>query len=237
VNRQRLIDYSYFFKGEYNKIINAIRNNIDVPRAPDLKCITIFDNEYPKILFNLKCPPLVLYYEGNLELLKKDAIGIVGSRIPCEYASNMTALLSSHYKDKVIVSGLAKGIDAIAHKNAKLTIGVLGCGINYYYPYENKKLIDDMKSSQLVISEYPDKTIPYAHHFPFRNRIIACLANELYVMQTSEKSGTLSTVNEALELGRQIKVLPFGIDEKLGKYNNYLINEGAQIIDYDEIYD
>lgn len=237
MNRKRLIDYSYFFNGEYYKMLDAIKKHIDVPLAPDLKCITIFDNEYPKRLLILKYPPLVLYYEGDLTLLNKESIGIVGSRIPCDYAKEMTSLLARKQKDKVIVSGLAKGIDTCAHLNATKTIGILGSGINYYYPYENKELIDNMKKYQLVISEYPDKTIPYAHHFPFRNRIIAALSDELYVMQTSEKSGTLSTVNEALELSKTIKVLPFPVDKLDGKYNNYLIKEGAEIIEYDEIYD
>ena len=111
MDKNKLISYSFYYLGEYDKIIKAINENADVPIVNVPNTITIFDNTYPKQLLNLKCPPMVLYYKGNLELLKQDAIAIVGSRMPCEYALKATKALVQANQDKVIVSGLAKGIE------------------------------------------------------------------------------------------------------------------------------
>lgn len=235
MKREELIYYSLKYEGDYNKIIKAINNKEEIKSFIVPKAITIFDDAYPKEFLELKNPPLVLYYEGNINLLKEDKIGIVGSRLPSDYSLDVCEKLSKN-SNKVIVSGLAKGIDACAHKNAAKTIGILGSGINYYYPLENKKLIDSMKKNNLVLSEYPDKVKPYAYHFPFRNRLIAALSKIVYIMETGEHSGTMTTVNEALELGRDIKVLPFEVFTNKGKGNLKLIHEGADIIDTEDIY-
>lgn len=235
MNREKLISYSYYYSGEYNKIIEAIKNNTEVPIVNVDNAITIFDEEYPKKLFDLRYPPLVLYYKGDLELLKNDCIGVVGSRMPCSYALDATKALVKNNLDKVIISGLAKGIDACAHGNAKMTIGVLGCGIDYIYPRCNYDLIKKVEKDGLIISEYPKYSKPLGYHFPFRNRIIACLSSKIYIMQSSERSGTMTTINESLELGRDIKVLPYDIFNKFGVNNNHLIFEGATLIENEEI--
>lgn len=235
MNREILISYALYYGGEYDKIVKAISAKSDVPMVSANNAITIFDEAYPKRLLNLKYPPFVLFYKGNLKLLNSDCIGIVGSRIACEYALRATKDLVLANKYKTIVSGLAKGIDACAHENAIKTIGVLGCGIDYIYPMCNYDLIKRVEKEGLVISEYPGLTKPLGYHFPFRNRIISCLANKLYIMQSSIKSGTMSTLNEALELGTEIRVLPYDLYSEYGCNNNQLISEGAQIIDRDEI--
>lgn len=236
MDKNKLISYSYFYLGEYEQIIKAINRNAEVAIVNIPNAITIFDSEYPKELLNLRYPPLVLYYRGNLNLLKeKEKIAIVGSRKPCEYAIKATESLVKANKDKVIISGLAKGIDACAHENATKTIGVLGCGIDYIYPRCNYDLIKRMEVNGLILSEYPSFSKPLGYHFPFRNRIIACLADKTYVMQSTLKSGTMTTVNEALELGKEVKVLPYDIFNDDGINNNRLINEGAMMIDSSEI--
>lgn len=235
MNRELLISYSFYYSGEYDKIINAINNKTNVPLVNVPNTITIFDDEYPKEFLNLKYPPLVLYYHGNLSLLKESSISVVGSRLPCEYALKATKYLVLNNQDKVIISGLAKGIDACAHENATKTIGILGCGIDYVYPKCNLELIERIKNTGLVLSEYPAFTKPLGYHFPFRNRIIACLGQKLYVMQSNIKSGTMSTINEALELGREVRVLPYDIFNEFGYNNNHLINEGAMMIENEEI--
>ena len=127
----------------------------------------------------------------------------------------------------MIISGLAKGIDACAHENSTKTIGVLGCGIDYIYPRCNYDLIKKMERENLIISEYPGMSKPLGYHFPFRNRIIACLSSTTYVMQSTLKSGTMTTINEALELGKEVRVLPYDIFNEYGENNNHLIYEGA----------
>ena len=236
MNREELISIAIKYEGNYTKIIEAIKTNEKV-KLISAQAITIFDEEYPKCLFDLKQPPLVLFYKGNLSLLKENnLIAVVGSRNPCDYSLKATKALVKNKSGDVIISGLAKGIDACAHWQANKTIGILGCGINYYYPYSNKDLIDEMANKQLIISEYPDKVKPLAYHFPFRNRIIAALAKDVYVMECKEYSGTMTTINEALQLGKNVKVLPFDIFTNEGKINNRLIQEGAEIIDTEEIF-
>ena len=234
--RELLISLAVHYCGDYNKIRKAILNNEETEIKSCPNCITIFDNEYPKKLLDLKYPPFVLFYKGNLSLLSEEKIGVVGSRLPCEYAIEATKTLCKKKSDFVIVSGLAKGIDACVHENATKSIGVLGCGIDYIYPACNKNLYERLEKEGLIISEYPDKTVPYPFHFPFRNRLIAALSNTVYIMEAHEKSGTLTTINEALELGKEIKVLPFDLFNDNGKYNNYLIEEGAMIINYDDLH-
>ena len=235
MEKELLIAYSIFCDGEYFLIDKAIKQNKKVPLISVDNAITIFDDLYPNELLSLKFPPFVLYYKGNLDLLKQEIIGIVGSRKPCDYALNATKALVKANNDKVIISGLAKGIDACAHSNANKTIGILGCGIDYIYPYCNKKLIEDVSKNGLVLSEYPFMSKPLPFHFPFRNRIIAALSKSVYIMQSNSASGTMTTVNEALELGRLIKVLPYDIFNEYGINNNRLIYEGAEPILLEEI--
>ena len=235
MNSKTLKSYSFHFAGEYGRIARAIRRNeevllLDVPNA-----VSILDEEYPKCFQDLKYPPFVFYYKGDLSLLKQDCIGIVGSRSPCAYALKATEVLAKHCRDSVIVSGLARGIDACAHENAPRTIGVLGCGIDYIYPSCNRKLIQKIAENSLIISEYPGLTKPYPYHFPFRNRLIAALSERIYIMQSAERSGSMTTVNEALELGRTVRVLPYDIFMKEGSHNNRLIYEGAEPITCEEI--
>ena len=235
MDRIKLISYAYFYNGDYNAITKAIRDNINVPIKDDSRCITLFDKEYPKKLLELKYPPYVLFYKGDIRLLNSPSISVVGSRNASDYALRATKQLVINHNKDIIISGLAKGIDACAHEYSEKSIGVLGCGINYVYPICNKHLFDKLEKNGLIISEYPDKVLPLAFHFPFRNRIIACLGNTLYIMQSKINSGTMTSVNEALELGRQIKVLPYDVFSEYGRNNNHLIYEGAECIEYDEI--
>jgi len=236
MNRDDLIKCSIFYDGDYNKIKNAFVNNeiIESNKIVD-NAITILDENYPANFLQLKDPPFVLYYKGNLELLKRDCIAVVGSRMACEYALQATKGLVMNNNDKVIVSGLAKGIDAMAHRYASKTIGILGCGIDYKYPYCNYDLIKKVEKEGLLLSEYPFLSKPYPYRFPFRNRLIAALASKIYIMQSKLNSGTMTTINQGLELGREIKVLPYSIFDENGINNNNLIYEGADLILKNEI--
>ena len=235
-NRESIISLALKYDGNYNKIKEAISKD-EIVNYRYVDAITIFDNDYPKSLFELKDPPFVLFYKGNKDLLKEEMIGVVGSRFPCEYAKEATKKLVLNNFDKVIVSGLAKGIDTIAHEYALKTIGILGCGIDYIYPKVNSDLYKRIEKEGLLLSEYPFDVKPFAYNFPFRNRIIAALSKEIYVLEVHHKSGTITTVNEALELGKDIKVLPFDIFNSKDVYNNHLIKEGALIIEYRELFD
>ena len=234
-SREYLINYAIKYHGDYEAIKKAVANKEEFEGFTCENCITILDDEYPSKFLELKDPPFVLFYKGDISLLKEKTIGVIGSRKPCDYSLTATKLLALNNKDKVIVSGLAKGIDGQAHKYACKSIGVLGCGIDYIYPKENAYLYKRLENEGLIISEYPFNTVPFAYNFPFRNRIIAALSDEIYIMEAHEKSGTLVTINNALELGKNIKVLPFDIFRKEGAYNNHLIGEGAELIKIDDL--
>lgn len=230
--REELIALSLKYDGEYFKIVEAIKNEEPIKGVSIENCITIFDKEYPKCLFDLKYPPLVLFYKGNLSLLKdENIIGIVGSRKPGDYSLNATEYVINKNKDSTYISGLALGIDAKVHEYSDKSIGVLGCGIDYIYPSCNKYLYNKLIKNGLIISEYPGYVKPLGYHFPFRNRIIAGLSKEVNIMELTERSGTMTTVNEALELGKEIKVLPFSVFSDSSIYNNRLIKEGGTIIE------
>lgn len=234
--REQLLYYAIKYRGDYQRIGKAILENEKWERTSyDGKFITLLDDEYPKKLLNLRYKPWVLFYEGKLELLNKDMIGVIGSREMSSYGQECVKSLLHHLKREYgIVSGVAKGIDGLSHREALIqhrsTIGVIGCGINVIYPKENQFLYEDIKKMGLIISEYPKDTKPLAHHFPWRNRMIAALSNSIIVVEAKIKSGTMITVNEALELGKDIFCFPHLFEDSKGEGCNQLIEQGCGMI-------
>ena len=236
--RELLIYLSYKYQGDYNKIKKAVEGN-ELYSKEEVVCnikvikskvVTILDNDYPIMLRDLKDPPYVLYYYGDLNLVNLDCVSMIGMRDCSEYGAMMAKYFSSELSDQfVIVSGLAKGIDAICHSHAKKTIAVLGCGIDYCYPKENEKLYTYIKKHGLILSEYPDITPPRPYYFPFRNRIVAALGVGTIVIEAKKKSGTMITVGYALDLGRMVFALPCRITDNCG--TNLLIKEGAYCLE------
>lgn len=234
--RNILIRLAIKYNGDYFRIQKAITAKEKVDRNIELqKAITILDEEYPEELLELRYPPYVLFYEGNIELLKRRKCSVVGSRNPSAYGGEATRQVVDCLKDKyVIVSGMAKGIDRLAHCEAINTIGVLGNGVNITYPYSNRDIYRYMREKQLLISEYPADVKPEKYHFPFRNRIIAALGEKIIVTQAGLKSGTMLTVNEALNLNREIYVVPYRLTDKEGAGCNKLISQGANVVQWAE---
>lgn len=237
--RNLLISLAIKYQGDYFKIEKAIKNNEKVRENIVIQqAITILDKKYPKQLLDLQYPPFVLFYQGDISLLENDLIAVVGSRNYSEYGKRCTIDIVKRLDKKyVIVSGLAKGIDSIAHRYARRTIAVLGNGLNYYYPNENKDLYEKLQKDQLVISEYPLNVKPKKYHFPFRNRIIAALCKSIIVTEASYKSGTMLTVNEGLTLNRNIYAVPYRYDETINCGTNILIQQGANILTQENIND
>lgn len=232
IQREAILWYSIKYDGDWTKIGNAIKlkENYSIIEYP-YRYITIIDDDYPLSFRKLRYPPWIIYYEGNYELIKKKGIGIVGAR-ECsqealENTKKITLRLSHRY---VIVSGLAKGIDAKAHENALETIGILGCGIDTIYPKQNQNLFLKMRKEGLILSEYPMHVKPYAYHFPWRNRLIGALSDSLIVIEATAKSGTMLTVNECLELSKPIYCIPTAFGNKKYLGCNILIRNGANIL-------
>ena len=234
--REHIISAAVKYEGNYEKIAVAIKNGErNILKGWAGSAITILDKEYPLSLKQLRYPPFVLFYKGNPELLSYDAISIIGSRLPDNYGIEMTRHIVQNCKSSyVIVSGLAKGIDAIAHQEAlrlqRKTIGIIGCGIDRIYPDENAQLFYDLSERGLILSEYPGFAPPRKHHFPFRNRLIAALSKKCIVTAATLKSGTMLTVNEALTLGKEVICIPYPIGSNGGEGCNLLISQGASIL-------
>ena len=197
------------------------------------------DADYPALLFAINDPPPVLYYRGNLRLNALPnllTVGMVGTRRPSPYGQRWTQRISRYLTGEgaAIVSGLAAGIDTIAHesclKNQGLTVAVLGTGVDQIYPRKNRALYEQIVAKGLVVSEYPDGTGPDKTHFPQRNRIIAGLSRATLVMEAPARSGALITSRLANDYCREVYALPCGLDNPVGAGCLRLIEQGAQMI-------
>lgn len=198
--------------------------------------ITILSEEYPDVLKETYQPPLVLFYEGNKDLLQQRQIAIVGSRLASPYAYQVMEQLVPPLvtEDLVITSGLAKGVDSYAHQLAMIyhgkTIGVVGCGIDICYPKEVRSIYERMKTQQLIVSEYPATTPVRRFHFPLRNRIIAGLAEGVCVIEAKDKSGSLITAQLAIDEGRSVFSVPGDILNQCNTGTLKLIQDGAKCV-------
>ncbi|MES0488775.1 MAG: DNA-processing protein DprA [Leptospirales bacterium] len=179
-------------------------------------------SEYPKELYRLQQPPLLLFLRGNRNLLTRKKVSLVGSRKPCLLSVALTRQIARHFSETgyVTVSGLAAGIDGVVHANSLEggTIGVLGSGFDYVYPVEHEyfyRMAKGQSKNILIISEHPDDRIPKPYLFLKRNRIIAALGESLFFMNGGKKSGAISTVQEMQKLGKNI----FYLNHKLQKNN------------------
>ena len=198
------------------------------------------DTSYPRLLLEIPSPPALLYYLGQVDLAEnegsKPSIGIVGTRNPTEYGKRWTvelvrALVSHGFS---IVSGMAAGIDAVAHRacleaNGR-TIAVLGTGVDTVYPYSNRGLYRQLQERGAIYSEYPAQTQPDRGHFPARNRIIAGLCRAVVIIEAPQRSGALITARFANDFGRDVYVLPGSLDNPQSLGCLSLLNSGAHVI-------
>lgn len=198
------------------------------------------DADYPRLLLEIPGPPPLLYYRGQVALAENRGevglVAIVGTRHPSSYGERWTyrlveALVQAGF---TIVSGLAEGIDAIAHQACLdaggRTIAVLGTGVNRVYPPSNRALAQQIDRQGLILSEYPRGTGPDRTHFPSRNRIIAGLCRATLVIEAGSKSGALITARVANDYGREVYALPGSLDNPQSRGCLEIIAGGAQII-------
>lgn len=218
------------YKKNIDKYLKYIINN-------KIEIITIKDKNYPDKLKVIYDPPIVLYVKGNKSILNEKSVAIVGCRECTKYgeyiAKNLAYNLSLNNIN--VISGLARGIDSFAHKGcleaSGKTIAVVGCGLDRVYPIENKELFDRIIiNNGLIISEYIIGTKPVAKNFPRRNRIISALSDGVIVVEAKKKSGTLITVDFALEQGKNIYAVPGNINNPNAYGTNDLIKQGAKIV-------
>lgn len=202
----------------------------------NINVVKYSDEDYPKKLMLLNDPPFLLYYKGNIKELNSGfSVSIVGSRNCSTYGMNVTKIISKGLAENNIpvISGMARGIDTHAHyacvENKGYTCAVLGSGVDVIYPKENRVLYQDIIKKGCVFSEFVPETPPFSYNFPVRNRLISALGDLIIVIEASEKSGSLITVNKALDIGKKVMVVPGSIFSEQSKGSNRLIKEGADL--------
>lgn len=199
----------------------------------DVQTLDIADEGYPELLRHIKSPPKRLYCCGDLSILKKRLVALVGARRCSEYGkwAAMTLGRKLGAQGIPVVSGMASGIDTWAHTGALKgdgqTVAVLGCGIDICYPKSNQALMADIESRGLILSEYPPGTRPERFTFPARNRIISGICVATVIVEAGAASGSLITAGHAAEQGREIYALPGNIDRPGSLGCNCLIRDGA----------
>jgi DNA processing protein len=197
---------------------------------------TFHDPLYPHLLKQIFDPPLLIFLRGHTKLAGGDALAIVGARRASSYGIHAAEWLSSELamRGLVIVSGLARGIDAAAHRGALLarghTLAVLGNGVDIVYPRENKKLFYEITEKGCLLSEFPPGCYPVPSNFPVRNRIISGLCHGTVIAEASEFSGSLITARLSLEQGREVFAVPGNITSQKSFGPNFLIKQGAKIV-------
>ena len=224
------------------KRIQASKQNWDVQREyesvkeQNVSLITWQDKAYPKSLQNIDSPPYALFVKGAMPDEEKFSVAIVGARCCSNYGARMAREIARELaKNEIeVISGMARGIDAIAARGALngggTSYAVLGSGVDICYPADNKGLYYDLQSNGGILSEQPMSVSPLKAHFPARNRLISALADVVIIIEAKEKSGSLITADMALEQGKEIYALPGPISSELSKGCNKLIQQGAQIL-------
>ena len=211
----------------------------ELARVKELGCQLLGWDEpvYPHLLREIYDPPPLLYVRGNTALLDRHSIAIVGTRRPTPYGNQMAERLARDLAERglVIISGLARGIDSLAHKGALgapkgATVGVLGCGIDVVYPKENKKLFAQMIERGAIIGEFPTGTFPAPQNFPIRNRIIAGMALGVVVVEGAQYSGSLITARLGMEFSREVYGVPGNATQPSSFGPNHLIKQGAKLV-------
>ncbi len=202
----------------------------------EMRVITRYDEEYPERLMHIYDAPWVIYCMGNLRLLNTPSLSVVGTRHPSSHAEScMAHVLTPVVQYNItVVSGLARGVDTLAHRLALRhqsgTIAVLGSGFKHIYPKENIELATVIAKNGLLLTEYPPHRVAERTQFPERNRIISGLSKGTFVVEARKKSGSLITADQAIEQGRDVFCLPGRLTDLHSEGTNRLIQQGAKLI-------
>ncbi len=224
-------------RGPESSIRRQIDRQVKMVERCKIQTVTFFDRAYPARLKTIPDPPPLLYVSGSFSPSDEVAVAIVGGRRATPSGRLITEEIAKNLAGcgVTIVSGLARGIDAAAHRGALMgkgrTIAVLGCGIDRTYPWEHHTLRRNIESRGAVISELPIGAAPQSHHFPRRNRIISGLSLGVLVGEAATDSGSLITAKLALEQGREVFAVPGSLKEEACRGSNRLIKEGAKLIE------
>lgn len=227
---------SVLFQFSKSISIDMAKKRIEALNEQGIRFVACEDAQYPKKLLQVDEYPYGLYVKGSLPTEQKKKIAIVGARKCTTYGREMARIFARELaKEGIeIISGLARGIDANAHRGCleggQKTYGVLGCGIDKIYPRENIELFLEMEKNGGIISEYAPGAEPMPYHFPYRNRIISGMADGVFVIEAAKKSGSLITAQLGLDQGREIFALPGRTIDPQSEGCNLLIQKGAKLV-------
>jgi DNA processing protein len=223
--------------GNFDPFNTYFQNEIQQLETVNVEVITYWDENYPQQLKNIYYPPLILYILGKYKQEDEQSISIVGTRKSTDYGKSITNQFASNLAEQniTIISGMARGIDSIAHKAALKangrTIAIVGSGLDYIYPPENKLLFNEITKNGAVISEFPLGTKPDAQNFPKRNRIIAGLSLGTLVIETKENGGAMQTAKFALDQNKEVFAIPGNLTSDKSRGTNILIQRnGAKLV-------
>lgn len=240
-SKEELTAVSGIYLKQAQEILKT-RESVDLDRflryckEEEIQILSPEDSEFPANLMHIFDPPSVIYYRGTLMAEDVYSIAIVGSRKMTAYGRRVTRMLARDLvvKGFTIVSGMALGVDGVAHQAALeaggRTIAVLGSGLNQIYPREHTQLYDEIIRSGAVVSTYPPETFPEKGHFPARNRIISGLSLGTLVVEAGKRSGALITADQALEQNREVFAVPGSIFNNQSYGTNALIQKGAKLV-------
>jgi DNA processing protein len=202
-----------------------------------MSCVYLGTHEYPPLLAEIPDPPDCLWTRGDCAILQRTAVAVVGARAASRDGLQIAAQLAGDLARAgvVVVSGLARGVDAAAHAGALdaggSTVAVLGTGIDLVYPAENRELHDRIAAGGLLVTEFPPGSPPEAFHFPRRNRIISGLSKAVVIVEAREKSGSLITARLAAEQGRDVMAVPGASLYGRNKGSHALLKDGAKLVE------
>ncbi len=230
-------------KTNLKAISKIAENEIERLGRMNARIITFWDSNYPESLRNIYFPPLILYVLGNFEERDKQNVAIVGTRKPTDYGKTYAAKFSKELAQQniTIVSGMARGIDSIAHRSAikagGRTIAVIGSGLDVIYPSENRALYNEIVNNGAIISEFELGTKPDAQNFPKRNRIISGISLGCLVIESRKNGGAMQTANYAMDQNREVFAIPGNLSAPESEGTNTLIqrNEAKLVTDPNEI--
>ncbi|HTQ96084.1 MAG TPA: DNA-processing protein DprA [Candidatus Acidoferrum sp.] len=209
---------------------------VDAIRKIGCRMLNYMEPEYPQSLLQIYDPPALLYVRGDASILNSPSLSIVGTRRPTMYGTQLAERMGRDLAKcgLIIVSGLARGVDALAHNGATSiggkAIGVLGTGIDVCYPKENKKLFEKVLEKGAILSELPTGSHPAPENFPVRNRIIAGMPLGVVIVEGKQYSGSLITARLAMEFGREVFGVPGNITQETSFAPNQLIKQGAKLV-------
>ncbi len=213
-----------------------IRADVEWLSEHDQNLVSMLDAHYPESLLHLPDPPIALFLKGHSELLSEPQVSIVGSRSPTPVGKKVAASLARDLSlaGITIISGMALGIDGVAHTGALdaqgSSIAVLGNGLDIVYPARNRTLFERLANNGLLLSEYPLGVRPDRYTFPQRNRIVSGLAHGIIIVEAAERSGTLITARLGLEQNKEVMVVPGSALSAQYRGSHQLINQGASLV-------